>query len=273
MTKFVYIFGAGHCGSTLLSIMLNAQPKVFCAGEVWNLADLGVPSDEPAKTLWNKCIRYYERNGTNFAKHISESKTRFSLLTRKGNEDRARIGRDALAFLRAQAVVTSSEIIVDTSKGWRRLDLLLATRSQDVYVVHLRRDGRAIVNSYSNKYGGRYLNATRRWVISVISGWILRFRYPDSNWLSIRYEDFCESPDEELMRIFQFCLEGTNRNVVPYTADVPYLALAGNRMRRSRLISIERDERWKRSLSKPFIFLFNISLGWLNYLHGYSPWR
>lgn len=56
MTKVLYIFGAGHCGSRLVSIYLNAQTAVFCSGEVWNLADVGLPDVSAGGDIWEATV-------------------------------------------------------------------------------------------------------------------------------------------------------------------------------------------------------------------------
>ena len=273
MTKLLYIFGAGHCGSTLLSIFLNAQDGVFCAGEVWNLADVGLPDDAEGGDIWKASVNHYEAAGGNFAQLLSQSKTRFALLGRTEKPDRTRIERDAFAFLDAQAAVTGNDVIVDTSRGWRRLDMLLAACPDDVYVLHLKRDGRAIVHSYSTKYEGRYLGATRRWVVSILSRWALRLRHRNTHWLELRYEDFCAAPEQETARILRFVGQDPGTDILAPGPDKPYIAIAGNRMRKTGHIVVSQGEKWRTALSKPVRIAFDLTLGWLNFLHGYRPWR
>jgi hypothetical protein len=256
-----------------VSIFLNAQTRVFCAGEVWNLADVGLPNEAEGGDLWKASVNRYEADGGDFSQLLRESKTRFALFGRTDKPERARIGRDAFAFLDAQAVITGADLIVDTSKGWRRLDMLLAARPEDVYVLHLKRDGRAIVHSYSKKYDGRYLSAMRRWIVSILSGWALRLRYRNIHWLELRYEDFCAAPEKEIARVLQFIGHGSVREILAPGSDKPYIAIAGNRMRKTGNITVSRDEKWRSDLYKPVRITFDLTLGWLNFLHGYRPWR
>jgi len=273
MTRVLFIFGAGHCGSTLVSIFLNAQTNVFCAGEVWNLADVGLPDAAEGGDIWKASVNHYEASGGDFVELLRQSKTRLALCSHVDKTERSKIGWNSFAFLDAQAEITRSNLIVDTSKGWRRLDMLLAARPEDVFVLHLKRDGRAIVHSYARKYNGRYLNAMRRWIISILTGWVLKLRHRSTHWLELRYEDFCAAPEKEIARVLKFVGHSTIAEISAPSADKPYIAIAGNRMRKTGNITVTRDEKWRTALAKPVRIAFDLTLGWLNLLHGYPPWR
>lgn len=273
MTKVLYIFGAGHCGSTLVSIYLNAQRGVFCAGEMWNISDVGLPEPEKGRSVWEAAILRFQRKGGDFCNLVEEGKSRFSLFGRSHRVERQRIGQAELMFMDALGEATNSQVVVDTSKGWRRLDMLLCADIDDVHVLHLVRDGRAIVHSYARKYDGRYVAASRRWVTSVVTGWLLRIRHPRSQWTTLRYEDFCAAPTSELERILAFAGLTKNGPINQPDGSRPYIAVAGNRMRQTGKFEVSQDEKWRRDLPSPVRFLFNATLGWLNFVHGYAPWR
>ena len=204
---------------------------------------------------------------------MAERKTRFAPFGRANEQERIRIGRNAFAFLDAQAEVIGADLIVDTSKGWRRLDMLLAARQEDMYVLHLKRDGRAIVHSYSLKYNGRYVDAIRRWMVSVLSGWVLKFRAHKTHWLELRYEDFCAAPEKEIARILKFVGHDPVEQILQPRPHKPYIAIAGNRMRTSGSIIVNRDEKWRTGLPRKVRITFDLMLRRLNWLHGSRLWR
>lgn len=276
-----YIAGSGRCGSTLLDLILNGHSQILGCGELLSLnqpppfARPLDPSDNRAfafgavrRHFWQRVrARYRTRAGCDLVDvDLTHPRWR-TLLTRSRDWIPAWLERNMtiIECLRDEA---DALVIVDASKQLQRLYLLLQVPGLDLRVIHLIRDGRAVTNSYLQRYG-IFATAIRKWMTSLVAAAILRRRLPTANWLTIRYEDLADRPQETAQRVCVFLELQYEPGMANYHAQ-PYFGIGGNPGTLQRLDApIALDESWKRELSWRHRVGFAVLGGWLNFLHGY----
>lgn len=299
--RLVYILGAGHCGSTLLDMLLSGHSKIFAAGEVtnihryWAIAAAQQPapvrSAQPGRrrdwlevsshpfesAAWQRAIRCYENTmgqpfDTVAADHVGWQRPLFRqpgwgrLFFRTRREDIAQWSRPQRVLFDCLHTATGAPIITDASKRPQRLYLLLRSGTLDLAVVHLIRDGRGIMYSFLRKYG-RWGDSFRRWAGPTLMAFYLRRLAARVPWLDVRYEDLAQAPERTLIRICDFLSVSFEPEMLEFRSH-PYLGIGGNRMREGQG-GIRLDEQWKHDWRGPSRLAFAVAGGWLNRLCGY----
>lgn len=289
----VYILGSGHCGSTLLDMMLNGHPYITALGELARLhsyiglwrgrimtpeveaATRGGATRPRALEVWEHNLdtpfwvdvrEHYERStGQAFDDIRLHHPSWFSLAT--GRADWAQWKRRNLALLKSIGHVAGTPFLTDSSKSPQRLLLLERTGLFDVRVINLVRDGRAIYYSYLRKYHSAPL-AMRRWGGRALMALYVLGRIQHSRWIRVRYEDLSSQPDQTLRGICDFLGIEFVPDMVAFRRQ-PYMGIGGNRMRMDSGEEIRLDERWKTALTARDRIIFELVGGWLNALYGY----
>lgn len=174
--NLVYILGAGHCGSTLLNLLLNGHSQIIGLSEIKYISKfIGINKsvDNPLNSeFWCKVKEYYE---TNFSKDFESLD--LSLPSQKEHQEW--INTNSELFL---SILNSSSatIFVDASKDWKRLDLLQNSGLFNIKVIHLVRDGRAILNSYNRKYNS-FKKGFRIWFLSQLRALFIQNNFSKHN--------------------------------------------------------------------------------------------
>lgn len=178
---YVYILGASHSGSTLLSMLLNAHPDITTIGETapgrmgdvdtyrcscgqliqecsfwanvagrmrdrhpeFGLDNFGTKFEFPANRLINRILHFEHRGG--ILEFLRDAVLRLSPGWQKARREIA-----ARCYDLATAVLAESggRILVDSSKLAHRLKFLLRIPEFNLKVIHLVRDGRAVALTY-----------------------------------------------------------------------------------------------------------------------------
>jgi len=268
----VYILGSGHCGSTLLNLLLNAHPRMVGLSELvsfQNYLQSGQDEVLTDQALWVRIRDRFEQitpQGHFSGIDLSTP----SLKQILNNQLPPRWVSDNYYLLRAVLDVMEEDVAVDASKGVRRLLGLEKTGMYDFRVIHLVRNGRAVVHSYRKK-GYSFLSSFRRWFIPAV--FTRRLMSPEllDATLTVKYEDLCDNPER--------VLEAICRHIrLPYTGDmlayrsVPYIGVGGNRMgKKGDVTEIRKDEAWKGEGISLDAVLFSLLLGgWVNGRYGYK---
>lgn len=198
--KVVLILGTGHCGSTLLDLILGSHSKAFSLGEVYRVLDTqtkivceicGEDCEFWTDELLGKIRSPYRRS------LINKLKTRLSIGISK-----------EIKFYSLIAKAANKSILIDSSKKARLIDktgkVLIKSKQIEPYLIYLSRDGRAVVNSYFRKYPERGLE-------SIAENWNCRIDHINEtyeNWknkkIHIRYEDLAIKPIENIKKISKF---------------------------------------------------------------------
>lgn len=285
----LYILGSGHCGSTLLDMLLNGHSQIIGMGELVTLRRYillqetvsSQPRSEAERKInanilntpfWQRCKRCYEaRSGAPFsslAEACQYPKFR-ELVFQYSYLD---IKKAMLPWYNLFACIhetSGAEVITDASKFPHRLYLLKRSDAFSVKVIHLIRDGRGVVNSYFRKYHSFKL-ALQRWMYPNLESMYLRRLFSDKDWIIVKYENLAMNPEETLAKICNFLGLEFERNMLFYRRT-PYIGLGGNRMREKQTDErIFLDERWRKELSWKYRLAFAVAGGWLNKLYGYG---
>jgi hypothetical protein len=94
-------------------------------------------------------------------------------------------------------------------------------------------------------------------------------RLPVEQWIRIRYEDVCRTPESTLQRFFEFC--GLEPHALPHDLATYKHHIVGNRMRLSNVSQIRLDEEWRRVLEPAELALAARLAGTLHTSYGYAP--
>ena len=270
----LFLLGAGHSGSTLLNFLLNGHSQAIGLCEIHTIQRyLRLPPDDPRNPLshpfWREVASCWEREtNTLFADLDLRSPSRKEASAWSDSERAGYVARNRRLFACA-ARVSGARVLVDSSHHRWRLWLLRSSGELDLKVVHLLRDGRALVNSYTRKYG-RFSIGFRRWFVPTLMGLWLRRRLSEHECLVVRYEDLASDPEPTLRRICRFVGLEYEPAMLRYW-EFEDVAIGGNRMRQ-RKQPVRLDDRWRRELSPLHRLMFLLAGGWLNALAGYPPW-
>jgi len=269
--KTVYILGAGHCGSTLLNLMLNGHPQIMSLSEVVSInrkTILEEAQDNPSITpFWLNVIQCYEATaGHTFSELNLSLPSALRLITRSAQKNADYLQKNSFLF---ECILkhANASILVDASKNWQRLYLLRQSEKINLKIIHLVRDGQAVVNAFLNKNRTFYY-AFRRWFGPSLMALYLRRRSVQSDWLQIKYEDITLDPEAALQDICAFLKIDFEPEMLSFRKHF-YVGIGGNRMRKGNDRKIFLDERWKTQLSRRHLSLFSLFGGWLNRFYGY----
>lgn len=271
--KVVYILGPGHCGSTLLNLMLNCHEEALGLSEIANIADhAGEKTEFPlGNAFWEKVVAHYEQaSGESF--RPGELKVPFrstkKVLTARPDEirDWALCNKHLFSAI---ASVSGKRILIDASKDWRRLCLLDRSDLFDIRVIHLVRDGRAVLNSYYRKYRN-FVLGMRAWAESALFAFYLRQRqFEGARWLRVYYENLATNPEQCLRQVCSFIGIEYQPRMLRYRSE-PHVGIGGNRMRHNDTDEIKLDDSWRQELPLKQQIAFLLCGGWLNALLGYG---
>jgi hypothetical protein len=186
--------------------------------------------------------------------------------------------------------IMKAEVIVDSSKCGLRLKYLLRNPELHVKVIRLLRDGRAVALTYMNPAGfadardpnrreggmGGDRENQRLPMAQAAYEWrrcveaeenALRCLTP-SQWIEVRYEDYCKAPDAALNRLEQFL--GVEPGRHPKEFRTVQQHVVGNGMRLDTTSEIRLDERWKSVLTANDLRIFDRVSGKMNRRYGYE---
>ncbi len=286
------VVGAGRSGTTVLASLLNEVDGITSAGELRWLWERGLRDGRPCGCgrppaecpVWGPVVAESQNllagaippptvDDLIAAQHDLKRMSAFPGVLRTVAADPARRGpaalplvRDAMArACRTLAGTTGANVVVDTSKRPLDAAVIATVPHLDTCVLHVVRDPRAVVHSWSRAktfraagedrtMGSRGLaSSVRRWTGNALYAEALRRRYPPQRWLHIRYEDFAARPRATLEQILAFvgAPAGT-----PFTDDRtarlrPNHIVAGNPSRfTTGEVTIRSDDAWKRDMSR-----------------------
>ncbi len=269
--KVIYITSVGHSGSTLLDVLLNQHSAIQSVGEImfydeWLKNDLLCSCGKPLKicTFWTKIVP-----------------SKFSLL---GDIHGINYAENSFLLFKEISAVSQNDILVDSSKSVHRLGILLSDSHFEVKIIHLVRNGLAVMNSLNKSHdrpgSGNKLKTKATPILRGILRWVQRNRSIDkiarrrsNDYLRIRYEDLCTQPEVELRNICKF-IEVDFEKTMLKPKLVDNHNIGGSRWRFSNdPIEIKLDDKWMSELSLGSKLLFKFFAGRLNKRYGYPVLR
>ena len=191
--KVIYVFGSGHTGSTLASLLLGSHSRVECVGEM-KAYGRSIESGRPC----------------NCGKSVAECDYWQSVHGRLGlgagvpfpglnEENRAVFDQANGDFIEAVLAVSGKGCFCDSSKSKRRLIAYLDSEVFDPMVLHLVRDPRAVACSNLRK-GRSYWGYLSRWRKRNFKEKEMLFDagLAENKYQCVRYEDLVLQPEATL---------------------------------------------------------------------------
>jgi hypothetical protein len=301
MTKILYIAGYGRCGSTILDIILSSHPEITGVGEVTFLLDDWANSSRHCScgTAYQKCdfwkglfsnqtpLPQMTQLTRKIEKRSSVLRLLLGAISREDRQGYRAYHEKVLAHIVSQ---TGSSIVIDSSKSARdalgRFVALSRLAGQDVYVLHLVRDGFAVMESQiitGDNWALEGETTSYRWpALRTAFGWVMTNAWVPllgrligpNRYMLLRYEDFIENPVVALQAIGQFCgfdagvlIERINHDDY---FNVGHM-VGGNRVRLEGKLKLKRPTRRKYGdrLKLYQRVIFACLGGWLQHLYGY----
>jgi hypothetical protein len=269
--KVLFIAGPTRSGSTIISNILGQINGFFHAGELIEAWDRGRTwkcscGESPIKcAVWSQIFRTLNTVISRTDQHeiirmrdkLSQSHRVILNHSRHPHrlapdtpEARYFSGLDTLYnIIRNQ---TGANIIIDSSKNVGYCESLKSVQAIDLYVLHLIRDSRATVFSWSQKKRGLWkvhpLKTAAVWSSRNIAAEFLK-RGLSNRYIKMRYEDFINHPPQGVRAILKMLNIGkvqlpfiSSNEVILKTSH----GLCGNPARfNSGVEKLEMDNRWK----------------------------
>jgi len=233
--RIVYVAGMGHCGSTLLDLLLSSHSRIASAGEALRLGRDPDPNCSCDSRTVARCA-FWAAVGREFT---ALTGTPFAAIDLDPQSD-GRFVEQNRALFEAIRRVTSRDVVVDSSKSVRRLGRLIETNTADIVPVHLQRRPEGIAFSHLRK-GRGWLRAAWKHGRSVRRATEL---LEGRTHVRVSYEELASRPREVMQHIM---------TALDLPFEIEQLSWAGrerhncggNRMRYSSDPTIRPDERWR----------------------------
>jgi hypothetical protein len=266
--QVVLLVGLPHGGTTITNILLGQHTAVFSAGDLENF---------PHKQLKHLCSCGEPASACPFWLDI---RNRFAAFAEHDELRR-------MAFLYETICQQSgSRYVVDVCHDVRRAKELLKNPYVGFMLIHLIRDGKAVVHSrlrsgyeighltgFGWKHVRTVLRTTYKWRrnVSVLTKFGKNL---GSKFLSISYEDICQSPSESLHKIGVYLdldYSQTQRNLVQVRPllQVEHLVRGKPYLRRKevREVVLRHDTRYLQEMGLPDRWLFYLFGGRIGRAH------
>jgi len=270
--KVLYIAGLGHSGSTLIDLILGSSKNAFSLGEIEFFEDYYFER----KKLKNVC---HPSNNCLCGKNLKKCKfwspiinddrinSLFPYIPLKGERKKmvfnTFFGVPKISFgkfsdeefykdilIQANKIKNNNvDILIDSSKDFRRLSYLSKLKSIDLHVIHLVRDSRGVVSS-NIKWNNRWHYALFYWFfMNCLFKLFIRKNIPKSKSLMLSYDMFAMQPDKYLkILVDKF---GLDINLDTYINDVnkeKFHQVGGNPINFKKIDRIKYDRSWKKRL-------------------------
>ena len=284
--RALYIVGAGHSGSSITDVLLGMHPAVVSTGETHRLSitpdvrECACGMTVADCPFWTEVLEHLklahpELNLASwgdfpvsaFAGPATTLRRRLDMSIARGflalmPDAPIRILASISPALRRELAAAekswllfdvlcdrwSADVIVDSTKTPSRLRALRLLRPDDLYVLHLVRDGRAVAGSEIRRDGASPRDAARNWARANRYAELVLRNVPRTHQRRLRYEDLCASPESTIRHLFSWL--GLAR---PKTLEMPAAgavhSIPGNPKLLSGLGGIRLDDRWRTQLS------------------------
>jgi len=279
MKKVVFITGTGHCGSTLLDLILSSHSRCFGLGEIHKLKSSPLFFNDKVPfcnihgehdSFWTDAVRADLLSKVRKNSKLNKYIDKYALQAGQLSERYSR--KKVYQYL---FELTQCPILIDSSKHpkWIEASVLGLKRAAGIepYLIYLSRDGRAVINSLMRKYKDKQLEEVAyEWISQVekINDFYAKFSGPK---LQVRYEDLASQPEKVIPDICQW-MEidyeptqlnfwehehhhiGGNAGTKSLLTKFQYnkMVSAGDKEKsyyKEHSLSIQLDERWKQELS------------------------
>lgn len=310
MKKVVFITGTGHCGSTLVDLILGSHSRAFSLGEFWSAYRyLDQPEDQSLGmcgicadgcSFWDERVSR-KKLRDHFRGFDSNNKLIFRLSRRFGSAQ-SNIYKHLFA-------VSNTDVLIDSSKPIPRIKRQLFPfwqwRQMKPYLLYVTRDGRAITNSYLRKYPEKGMkHFANQWKTGTLEREAYFETFPEAQRYRLSYEDITTKPEAVVQDLCRWLDLPYEPNMLQYWKQDHHM-IAGNLGPRLLIfkyreqfggdeitywsevnkddkyveqsyydqlgLAIRMDLRWKTELSEEQLEQFYEVVGDVNQQYAYEP--
>jgi hypothetical protein len=286
----IYITSLGRSGSTLLDLMIGRHSLVESVGEIdafdqWVDSNLLCSCQETMAdcSYWNEIRQNLPGNEAFRIGYLSKAQRTKSLVLKPSSQEAKAYSLPNHHLFSSILKNTSKKIILDSSKRVQRLRYLISSDLFDLKVIHLVRNGNAVVNSYKRAserpeftsgkttVPGSPLQTSTRWVLYNLLAQKLGRHLGPERYIRVRYEDVALRPEEEVRKICsRFGLTYEEGLLNPTTQSIHNISGSRWRFKSEQKVEVKIDERWRRELSQRDKLTFAVVGGLLNRAYGFS---
>lgn len=259
----ILIVGSPHGGTTITSLLLGQHRDVFIAGDLRNFPQRGEWMD------LRTCACNKPHAECEFWQDISTQYAEFD-----GLAENERLKR----LYGIISKTSGRRYIVDVVHEAERLTELTNIDGLDLRLIHLVRDGRAVVNSrlkldylkknlssYGWQHFRRVVKNTRRWQERFHQAAEIERRL-GGRAIRVRYEDICLDPDNTLNRLGRFLGLDLEAIVAHISAGrplqrIPHLWRGNAKLMSQEGTVLQYDDRFRREMSFVDQCMFHIFSG------------
>jgi Sulfotransferase family len=247
--QVIFIASLSHSGSTLLDLMLNAHPQLMSVGELMQLNRYArFEKEDPSCTCGRPSL--WDCDFWSAVNEITISKSGKTLAEINVKEYKARedFKQDNVIILRALATVSGKQFIVDSSKSYHRLKLLLDNPEIDVFPILLLREPKGQVCSMLRKQKHK-----KTGLFSLIRNYVatndrIYSLIKDRPHVVLRYEQLIANPKSALDSLMQGLGLNFDEAQLNWATQKRH-NIGGNAMRRCSTNELTLDEGWRQRLS------------------------
>jgi hypothetical protein len=302
MTELLYIASPSFSGSTLLTLLLAAHPRVATVGELKGTSMGDVESYRcscgeliRACAFWRALTAALSARGVAFdvgqfgthfraapagalADRLLAARLRgriaewargagLALLPRARRELR-RVRARNRAVMEAVCALRGADVFLDASKDPVRLRHLIDGDGVPARVIHLVRDGRGVAASYMRVYGWPMEPAALEWRRTNEECERLRDLVRPEAWLRLHYEDLCRDPDRAVAAALGLVAATPAGPVAGPDGRAQHVL--GNAMRLTDGAKVALKETWRETLAAADLAVFERVAGAMNRRLGYA---
>lgn len=297
--------GAGHCGSTLLDLLLGSHSTGFSLAEFHVISRI---IDAPDRSSQKICVICEDKCAFWDEKISLDQLAKFYSQKNKLQKAKARLLRYFYNPYNILFNASQKSMLIDSSKNpyWFRKQLSPAYMWNDIspYLIFLKRDGRAVVNSYNRKYPDKGIEKlAKEWMRSSSEMQDYYTNFGFENKTIVHYEELAQHPERILKQLCEFLDITFEKEMLLYWSH-DHHPIAGNGGTQSLILkyretlgqqsdsyrttmnegdkyyqkqyyddvglAIQFDERWRKELSADQVNLFDALAGDLNESFTYS---
>lgn len=293
-SKVIFILGIGRSGSTMLDLILGSHSQGFSLGEISKLPEMYRRNPDPASfcptgTFW--ADHFSAEDAKQLVRGLSGHRLHRYIPLRLERALRELIKQDAVLnpyTLLAQRIQKS--MLIDSSKypDWvaRRLDAREFRQNHlDAYVIHIVRDGRAVLNSYLRAYPQLTVEEiSYRWLSNLEQCEQVYQSIASNRRIQVRYERLASNPTSTIEAVCAFLDIPFETEMLEYWKHEHYY-IAGSRSARALIaryrnqpvssttqevhgnyysemdLGIKLDQRWKTELASEKLATFEQIVG------------
>lgn len=257
-TRYAYLAGMPHSGTTLLSILLSAHPQVATLGGTQVVPRLLGRALRTGSGICSCGHTFAEDPFWAGVRHRMEAAgvaLDGEYFARGDGDDRDAAAKQRSTLVAAVMAETGADVFLDGSKRPDFLAPLMTHQDFDLSVVDWYRDGRGVMASWKRAQPDEsFRDLAEMWVRRENLRRDMVARIPAERRMEARYEDLCRDPSQTLSTIAAFL--GVDPDVDLMGRMGTEHHVLGNQMRLEPVTEIRHDERWRRELDDDDLAVF-----------------